>query len=407
MLFAEMGVGQYIIRDTENTSRANEEKLGFVLCTSLLVTISLMFVSFFTLWINPNKTEVYPFISLLVVIPLFAVKQISFSLLQRNYDHKKTAISELISLSLQVSSVLMLANLNKSYWALIIGYIIYHVSSTLICYCYFPVKPRLGDGFDKKLIAFGRTYTFLKLLDTSIRSFDSVVLAINSSASSVGLYQRAINMRNLGHTFAFLPNQMLFYPKISSKKVATARSTLFVTFVQTNFLYSIPVSLFAIFSAKEWTTAIFGSQWAESAILIQILAASIPFKAIDSSWDLLAKSLDRQSATIHLRVSMALLYFGCIFLFSSVSLVHVAVSALSVFVVSSVLSAHKCSKMLQQQAPIFKKILVKHIFYYLTLSISGLILLEYFEAAFGLLAAGPILGFLTSAIYVLITYDRL
>ena len=287
-----------------------------------------------------------------------------------------------------------------------IGYIIYHISSTIICYFYFPVRPRIGNNFDNKLVSFGKSYTLLKLLDTSIRTFDSVVLSINSSAYSVGIYQRAINMRNLGHTFAFLPNQLLFYPKISREKTLIAKSSMFMKFVQTNFMYAIPVSLIAIFCAKEWTTAIFGPQWQDSAILIQILAASVPFKAIDSGLDMLAKALDQQTKTISLRVSIALLYFGCILFFSLFSLLHVAFSALCVFMLSSVFSAIKCHTILQQQINGLKSFLILHIFYFIVLSLSGLFLLETFEELFGLLAAGPILGLFSSAIYILLAQKR-
>ena len=247
---------------------------------------------------------------------------------------------------------------------------------------------------------------FSTLLDTSIRTFDSVILSINSSAYSVGIYQRAINMRNLGHTFAFTPNQLLFYPKISREETLKAKSSMFMKFVQTNFMYAIPVSLIAIFCAKEWTVAIFGPQWQDSAILIQILAASIPFKAIDSELDMLAKALNQQSQTIRLRISIALLYFGCILFFSFFSLLHVAISALCVFMLSSVFSAIKCYKILQQQINGLKSFLTLHIVYFIVLSLSGLFLLEAFEEIFGLLVAGPILGMFSSVIYILLAQKR-
>ena len=114
MLFAEWGVGQYIIRESENSRSSKEEKLGFVLSTSLLMVASLILICLLILFINPEQIEIYAFLALLVIIPIFAIKQISFSLLQRNQYHKKTAIAELTSLSLQVISAFVLAYLYES-----------------------------------------------------------------------------------------------------------------------------------------------------------------------------------------------------------------------------------------------------------------------------------------------------
>ena len=401
MLFAELGTGQYIIKEARRDHGFLSSSLGLVLLTSVFISIAGVALCGIIALAWPNIGIDVPFFATLaVIIVLFSIKSVSFAALQRNHQHKKTAIAELFGLSAHVITAYAFAVYLQTYWALALGYLAYHLVATLGCVVFHPIRPRFKNLIQKPALEFAKTYIFLRMLDMATRTLDNIILAFSTSTHSIGLYQRATNMRNLGHTFSHSPNQQIYYPKLA--RAASSGKDMQVTygkFLTSSLSYAIPVSLFGYCVAPGWTEIVFGPAWGEAAPLIQILALAIPFRAVESSLDVLAKAKGLQKQIVPYRIVFAIFYITAIFLASFYALEMVAYAATTVFVLASVFSMTISARMLETSV----RTTFRFVAPYLGLFV-GLVLIGHFSMKFltqhtGAAGAGVIVAPLVIALF--------
>lgn len=348
MLFAELGTGQFIINQGTVDKELLRSSLGLVTFTSLGVACLAAIVCWLVAVAAPGLSiDVNLFGCLTLVIVCFSVKQVSFAALQSEHQHNKTAITELIGLLANICVAYALALSLNSYWALALGYLSYHVITTALCVALYPVRPSYRDMYRDNAVEFSRSYVFLRMLDMATRTLDNIILAVTTSTYGIGLYQRATNMRNLGHTFSFLPNQQIFYPYLSmSANDAEVLKNIFHKLVKSSLYYAIPVAVFGVCVTPAWFPIVFGPQWNEAIPLVQILAFSIPFRSIDIGLDLLARAKGVQKTIVSNRLMFAGIYILAILIGSLESLEMIAYMATSAFIASSMYSIKLTSRML-------------------------------------------------------------
>jgi O-antigen/teichoic acid export membrane protein len=342
IIFSEMGIGQYLIKENNICQTKLGEFLGATIITSVSI---LIFLDIICLLIAKNipslNINVSYFWTLSLSILLFSVKSISFSFLQRQGRHVNTACAELSAQCCNVCVSFFIALTYQSYWALALGYLSYYFVSTFICIIKVPVLPRLQFQRIIEIKKFAANFIFLKTLDLITRSLDNLILASTMSSYDVGIYHRATNMRNLGHTFSFQPNQQVYYPQISravNENDAIRLQITYENFISASLNYSIPVSIAAFIMAPSWITIIFGDQWVSAGVLIQILSLSIPFRSMESGLTLLAQAKGQQYKIIPYKIMFALFYIISIFLASLIGLKEVAIVTSILLTFSSIYS---------------------------------------------------------------------
>ena len=349
MIIAEMGVGQYIIREENIDNYSCRQKLGLVILSSSIIYMLTLFAAFIFLKFNDlYRSEIYAFIAMSAIIPLFSIKQISYSLLQREENHSCNAVAEIIALIFQVSVACAVSAVTQSYWALVYGVLTYHLTSTLLCYKFCPILPVFHNVYNSNMICFSKSYVTLKLLDLSTRTFSNLVLSFTTSVSNIGLYQRANNILNLGRSFSFLPNQIVLYPKISSSKNSD-RFHYYKVLLRNNFLYSVPLTIIIVSISPAWVPFLFGKEWIDATPLIQILALSIPFTTLDASLDLLSKSLNCQKIMLYLKVPSTIVFLISMYFISQFSIVYTATSSVFIFSFISIISIIMAARLLKEK----------------------------------------------------------
>lgn len=401
MLFGELGSGQFVVKEGTKNRAFLRSRLGLVLLMSLGVICGAIALCVLVAWRFPKlEIDVALFCTLSFIIVLFSIKSISFSALQRDGHHHKTAIAELVALGANILVAYVLALYLKTYWALAIGYVTYHFVGAVLCAAYYPVRPQFKNMITKDATHFTRSYVFLRMLDMATRTFDNIILAFSTSTHNIGLYQRATNMRNLGHTFSHTPNHLMYYPRLSDAASHPARlKQTFIKLLQSMLFYAIPISILGFCLAPAWTGIVFGPGWNNAAPLIQILAISIPFRALEGALEMLSKAKGRQDEIIKHRVVFAALYMVAIYAGSLVSLEMVATFATCVFITSSLYSLILSARMCGVGTITIARFVAPYLGYYVVLLLICHVSIAQLNNVIPLAAAGIVSGFGAIALF--------
>lgn len=248
--------------------------LGAAVCAIVYFGAPL-FAAFF------GDDRLIPLLRLLSITCLLnALSATASALLKRGMNFKVTNLANVVSYGvgfILVGMPLALSGVKAE--ALVIAYLVQVCLSLAILYNAqrHAVRPMFWHPEARGMLRFGGTVLSTNLLNWALTSLDRVVIGRMLSITAVGLYSTASNIVNMpAMTLASMLQPVLYSASSSVQNDRErVRSGLYKMcgFVLV-FLMPMFVSIAAV--APTFVQALYGSKWADSAVVLVPLALSIP-----------------------------------------------------------------------------------------------------------------------------------
>ncbi|CAH2406466.1 oligosaccharide flippase family protein [Mesorhizobium escarrei] len=318
--FSQLGLGPGIVRSKHDEDRTAATAsfialISSVVCTSCMLLVVTRYASF-----SGSGDQLHIARWLLIIVLVAPFQAVLRGLLQKDQRFEAIAKIEIGSLILNVVVSLVSALAGFGVWALVGGQITYQLA-TLFC-SWITTRPKIAYHRQeaKDLLLFSWSYVWLKMIDTAAMTLDRLVVGWVAGTAAVGFYQRASNIRTIAGNLILTPMDVFSFPRLSGAKDIKAVGREFGNTKIITFLFSAPLSIFIIICGGEWTPIVFGKAWEPAGILIQIMAAVLPFRGLDRANAILARSAGRQGVRIALQLVMLALSLLSLFMFAPVSL---------------------------------------------------------------------------------------
>lgn len=227
--------------------------------------------------------------SVTLLIPALTIQH--EAMLRRQLRLESLAIVDLAAAVIGYAVAILLAYRGGGYWALVIAAVITAVLGSLgrlVALPWRPGRPSRGTGV-RELLRYGSHLTGFHLVNYAVRNGDNLLISLAWGPSPLAFYTRAYGI-------FLLPLQQLNTPLSAAAVPAMSRlrgepehyRAYFMGILRLLALATLPVSVMLFVLAPEVVLLLLGSDWAPTAVLLQILAPAAAFQPIGNAagWQL-------------------------------------------------------------------------------------------------------------------------
>lgn len=347
-VFISNGINQYVIYDKSNGA---ERRIHTAFWLSLLFSTIIAIIGF-TL---ANKVAAYfdePELALILQvvvlkIPMDSILQISDSLLNKALRFKEIELRDSILLVFASGAGIVMAINGMGIWSLLIPNIIILPIQILFSFKHAAWKPKfvflVNDvkevyHYSKSILA-GSLTTFI------ISESDTLLIGRVLGTSALGMYNVAWRSSNLIVRLLVNSSNKLMFPfftKHADNKEKFNRSFLLV--IKMIALISFPLFFIMMALAEDYIILIYGNQWLEAVLPLQILLIYAMRFAIGAPAGPAFKSIGRPDLIYKINLAIIPFYLGAIYVGSKYGIVGVAVGVTSIRTIFGVINFSLLSK---------------------------------------------------------------
>ena len=281
-LFSQMGVGPALVQ----TKELSAEKISSAFTFSIGLGVLLILIFSF---INPLIAAFFEMPNLLlilnVLIFLFPIKsftQLSYSLLQRDFEFKELAGLDVVSYIIGYGGVgISLAYLGYGVWALVYGIFSQSIIYSILLYWLKPHKMsmRVNNTALNELLAFGKGFTIARFFNYWASKGDYLVVGKLLGAESLGFYSRAYGLMNAPkNILGKVVDTVMFsgFSKIQDDKKRLSESLNKA--LQLGMVVILPFTISGVILAPEIVYILLGDGWDKVIIPFKILVVGVIFR---------------------------------------------------------------------------------------------------------------------------------
>ncbi len=272
----ETGPQQYLLSRTELSEQVTHVAWTLNLGTRILVALFMIVsASGFAQIFNEPRLEMVLYVASLVPV-INGLQSAGQFLKQRNFEYGAIAVSQVIAKVISFATTLCIAILYETYWALIVGDIIFASIFSIATYMFHKYRPRFRiDGIVKQW-AFSK-WILLKSCVGFLRSkIDQFVVAMYYDTEFVGLFNVSKELTLMPYNQISEPLGPVFISSITKYKndpvsLADAYSKLFISMVT----IMLPVAVGFYLVKDEVVVLILGEKWIGAEIVVGYLVPLI------------------------------------------------------------------------------------------------------------------------------------
>lgn len=289
LAFAEVivrfGVGAALIQTETLTRRLEGTALLLVSVLTLVICVAVLaFRQPIATAMNiPELVAVLPVT--MVSFALASLSNPSTSLLARDMRFKALSLIEIGTYVFGYGVVaVVLALLDYSYWALVIGTLVQTLARTAIVFWMRPIRPVLVPGREDagSLLSFGGGVFLAQMLNTAARRADNIIVSTVFGAAALGVYSRAYTLMNMSNTLlGSVFRDALFSGFSKKRRKKSGGASIEDSFLMAQAfaaLIILPISAGMVLLADEVIFVMLGPQWDAVVPLLQAMGLGMYFR---------------------------------------------------------------------------------------------------------------------------------
>ncbi|SOB81102.1 Membrane protein involved in the export of O-antigen and teichoic acid [Sphingomonas guangdongensis] len=330
-LFAAFGVGSYVIREIELTSRKLDAAFTINLVLSIALAIAIFLLGRFGAFLLSEPT-VASVLQLLAINPILGALSFRSSvMLQRAMLFRGTSIIGVLAMMITTGVTIIAAlrgesSMSPAYGA-VTGALFGTLGTILIAREHWSMRLSLFEW--RKITAFGlRIMSIGGISQASARVMD-IVVAHFLGLAALGLYSRALNLNNLIFGNIYAPMTRVVFAKLSEAQREGDRvADVFLRGLRMIIALIGPLVIGLAVLAKPAILLLYGERWMGAAIpLSLILVSHFITLSFAMNWELF---LVRDELKVQTRLEISRSLFGVLtqVIGSLISLVAVAASSI-------------------------------------------------------------------------------
>tara|TARA_R110000868_G_scaffold193351_1_gene438229 strand:- start:25402 stop:26925 length:1524 start_codon:yes stop_codon:yes gene_type:complete len=314
-LFSQMGIGSALIQLPTITSKHISQAYSLSLFIGLIIGLLFYLIApwvgaFFEL---KNVDNAIKFFALF--FPLRSFSSITTALLTRNLRFSVMVKCGVVSYIFGIGlTSIVLAYLNFSFWALILGQFA-SLLITMIFLMYYE-RPRFTLVFDKpilrELLFFGSGHTLGSIFNYFAENADNIVVGKLLGTTVLGVYSKAFQLLSIPAKFFGSIFDKVLFPILSKNQGKKEKLSDFYLFMNSIcFGLLMPISIAVFINAKLIVDTLLGNQWQEVVFPLQILIIGLSYRfgtKINKSY---LKSMGLIYRGAYYQFIFAALMFGC------------------------------------------------------------------------------------------------
>jgi O-antigen/teichoic acid export membrane protein len=182
-----------------------------------------------------------------------------------------------------VAVSIVIACVDHSYWALVLGVLAMEATNVLVSYTILPFRPRVCFEHVKELLSFSVWLTAGQIVDTLNWRFDQLVIGKGLSVAALGHYTVGSNLAQMPTRETTAPLTNVIFPAFSSIRAdrgrlaqAYQRAQTFVTAI------ALPAGFGAALVADPLIRLTMGDKWEPAIFVVQVLASVFALQTLGS-----------------------------------------------------------------------------------------------------------------------------
>lgn len=277
-LLSDFGIGAAIVQNKDLTDRDINSIFSFSIYFALALAIIFALLGYpISLFYN-NPVFINVSYVLAITAFFYGILVVPQSLLLQKQNFKFLNMTTVIGAVIGGVTSILLAYLNFSYYAIIIGNTV--KAASFFTVFYLLTKPTFKFKFDftplKKIYAYSRNQFLFNFVNYFSRNLDSLLIGRYFGSSQLAYYDQAYKV-------SLYPNQVLtslitsvVHPIMSEYQDETDKiKQVYLKIVHLLALVGVPLSVFLYYNAHDIIFFLFGNQWGNSVPVFQILALSV------------------------------------------------------------------------------------------------------------------------------------
>jgi O-antigen/teichoic acid export membrane protein len=350
-LFSDIGVAPALIQRKTITDGHVRVAFTFSVVTGLLMAA----MAWLTAWVPAavfHAPALEPLLKLLsVTLFLKSVGITATCLLMRRLDFRRwfwIYISAYVVGSAAVGVSMALAGYGA--WALAWAYVTQDALAAVILLIVVrhPMRFLFARTEARQLLGFGVGMTLSRLTHYATENLDRFVIGRWLGTAPLGLYTRAYEMLTVSNmTFAQVLSRVMFPAFSRMQDQPTRLWNAYLCAVSTVSLIAFPIFTGLAVVAPEAVHLVFGPQWNDAVLPLQILCAGGVFWSVTTLSDAVAHGLGAVYKIFHRRIVLAAAIFLGAFLGSRNGISGVAVGVAASMVMMYFLMAQLCFRLTQ------------------------------------------------------------
>jgi teichuronic acid exporter len=281
-LFNDLGVTPALIQKREIDDPLIRNIYGLLLLSNCILYI-IIFSSapYFAIFFNqPQLTDLVRVCG--IMLPFGALAAIPSALLQRQMRFKSISLIDLASAITGSVTTLLLAYSGFGVWSLVIGNFVIRVVSitVLLTLTRFRMIPRFDFIGLGSVLSFGTKMSAAQIVWYISANVDGILIGRVLGSEALGFYSVAYNLAMLpASKITSLSSQIAFAAYSRMQDERARASKYFQESVALASLVFFPVCCGMSVVADDLVAVALGPKWQPAAIVLQIVALSVPYRA--------------------------------------------------------------------------------------------------------------------------------
>jgi teichuronic acid exporter len=282
-LINELGAIPAIIQRQQVDQCLIRKVFGLVLVSnaSLYVAAFAGAPCFAALFGEASLATVIRVLALSLIIGAFSA--IPSALLQRDLKFKSISLIDFVATLVGAVATLMLAFEGRGVWSLVFGSLVKEAGNAvgLMAVTRFRVAPLLDFTGLRTVLAFGMKISGARIVWYFNSSFDGLLIGKRLGEQALGLY-------SVANTLAYLPaskvlglsNQIAFaaYSRLQDDRVRVRQYFLEGASIASFIFFPLCWGMSAV--ADDFVDVVLGPKWHQAAMVLQIIALGVPYRAL-------------------------------------------------------------------------------------------------------------------------------
>lgn len=314
-ILTEGGLFEFIVVNENIKSREINEAWSFNLLLRVFsLVILLVLIPFVLEYFGKEQLALGVYV-ISVTIILRALKNPGFDLYQKNLDYTKIFQLSIISKLISFVCVVPLAFVLQSYWAMIIGEIVFNISLLIGSYKLHRFRPRFICRGYGQVASFSRWMIGRSIFNYAKTNSDLLLISKISDVHTLGGYTLAKEIVYSPLVAIIVPLTDPLLSFFSLNKKDNRESQLYIGLLCL-FIFVAPISASFLFWSEEIVYALLGSNWVTYSELFQIFSLSFAFAA---PYTIFASYMLSEGGIRYLTkidFSYSIFFIGCLFVFA-------------------------------------------------------------------------------------------
>ncbi len=273
VLFADLGIGQAIIRSREDKERLATSAFllsagGGVALYAAAFGLAPLVARIFG---RPEVVGLVRVLGLLLII--VGVQRLPTAFLDRKLQFRTRVLPELLSAGVFIVAAIALALLGAGYWSLVVGRLCGSALATVLYWLLEPVPLNFRSGFLalRELSGYGKHIFGFSVARFVFSNADGVVIGKVLGAATLGLYNNAMALAQLLSTQIHQLVGRVMFPAYVRLDQEPSQKAAFLQNVKTIGVLAIPFSMSLIVFAPGLIRIVYGPRWLPAAPALRVL----------------------------------------------------------------------------------------------------------------------------------------